>query len=172
MTQCYCQTSKIFIKSNIWASLAKRAWHFEHSLAVRDNRLFDRSSRIATRCHTKESCVEGRALINARKIPGVSDTGRKKGTRAVFPRVHPSRVRPAQFHFILLAPSPLLLLLFGYFSFEAVISSPSIHGHTTHHHPADVLEISWPPFGRSTSRRMTCASRDVTSMCHAKTHVT
>ena len=35
----------------------------------------------------------------------------KRGTRAVFPRVHPSRVRPAQFHFILLAPSLLLLLL-------------------------------------------------------------
>lgn len=135
--------------------------HSEAPLLDLNNRLFDRSSGVessepkaATRSHTMEFRLGGRALINARKIPGVSDTGPKEG-RVPFSHVcTPRDATSISLH----DPLPLLPRLLRPRDLSLAPQSE---------HPADapVQDFRGPPVGGSTSRRVTCASRDVTGMC-------
>lgn len=105
-------------------------------------------------------------LINARKIPGVSDTGPKEG-RVPFSHVCTPRVRvPRNSTSFSLAqsplPPPLLLLLL-----RAVISPLDSQAAGT----LQMLEISGPREDRRHTPHDVC-TRDVTSMCPTGTHVT
>lgn len=121
---------------------------------------FDRFSRLR---HAKShEGISAQKLINARKIPGVSDTGPKEG-RVPFSHVCTPRVRNSTSFSLQGSPLFLLLLLLLLLLWP-VISSPIRSARRCSR--LFVASPSPSPPWRSTSRRMTCASHDVTSMCH------
>lgn len=95
---------------------------------------FDRFSRLR---HAKShEGISAQKLINARKIPGVSDTGPKEG-RVPFSHVCTPRVRNSTSFSLGISPILLLLLLLLLWP---VISSPIRSAHS----PADARDYSWP----------------------------
>lgn len=96
---------------------------------------FDRFSRLR---HAKShEGISAQKVINARKIPGVSDTGPKEG-RVPFSHVCTPRVRNSTS--FSLQGSPLFLLLLLLLLLWPVISSPIRSAHS----PADARDYSWP----------------------------
>lgn len=131
-------------------------------LAALNNRSFDRypgaefeAPEAATRSHTKEFRLEGLALINARKIPGVSDTEAKEG-RVPFSHVcTPRDSTSTSLH----DPLPLPRLL-----------RPVISASLTPRSLADApFKISWPPSRRSRRGGPNVTPHDV---CIAWRHTT
>lgn len=121
---------------------------------------FDRFSRLR---HAKShEGISAQKLINARKIPGVSDTGPKEG-RVPFSHVCTPRVRNSTS--FSLQGSPLFSFFFFFSSFGPWFL-PLFDQLTAPQMLEIIRGLSLSPPWRSTSRRMTCASRDVTSMCH------